>query len=157
MMIMSFKEFMENIGAGSMVSTGWSNSDTSATKMFAGHPVELDGIDFKMGPDGPMIPKILRKGMVIKFSEKENPMKIELQDGSKIFMLPDEYRKIQGQLPIVPNLTHLTVVYQRLPNDKSMNASKIVKCYAKFMGSSGQFKQHNIATNSDAMMLQHTF
>lgn len=157
MQILSFKHFLESLGAGSMISTGWSNSDTSATKMFAGHPVELDGLDFKMGPDGPQIPKVVKAGLVVKFLEKENPIKIELQDGTKLFMSLDQYKNTQGQLPIIPNLTRLTVVFQRLPDDKSLNVSKIVKCIAQFVGNSGQAKQHNIRINSDAMMAQQTF
>lgn len=157
MKLLTFRQFVENLAGGSMVSTHWSNSDTSATKMFSGHPIELDGIDFVMGSDGIHIPTVVKKGKVIKFEEKKDPMEITLEDGSKIFLFPKDYENIQGQLPVIPNLTHLTVVYLRHPKDKSSNASKIHRCYSKFIGNSGQAKQYNITYNSNAMMLQNTF
>jgi hypothetical protein len=90
---------------------------------------------------------------VVRFEDKKNPMYIELKDGTKMFLTVDEYRRIKGDLPIVPNHSELEVTFQRLPMDKSLNVSKIDKIICRFLGNSGLAAQYNIKPNSDAMML----
>jgi len=125
---------MENIGGGSFVSTAWTGSEGDPTMSLTGHPVWLPGIDFAMGDDRLTVPTTTKQGIVKFFDYKKNPIAIELIDGSKLFFSLDQYKRIQGDLPIIPKHTQITVVFQRLPFDKSNNASKIISCTSKFNG-----------------------
>jgi len=156
-MRLEFKKFFEDstyhtqgIGAGSMVPDIWSNSD-SYLSMYP--EPQLPYTDVKIGQTNVNIPIIIKKSIVTRFEDKKNPMYIELKDGTKLFITIGEYRRIQGDLPVVPKYTELQVTFQRLPNDNSLEVSKIDKIRSKFIGNSGLAAQYNIKPNSDAMML----
>lgn len=156
-MRLNFKKFFEDstydtpgIGAGSMVPDIWSNSDTYLTGITE---PQLPYTDVKIGQSNINIPIIKKKAIVVRFEDKKNPMYIELKDGTKMFLTVDEYRRIKGDLPIVPNHSELEVTFQRLPMDKSLSVSKIDKIICKFLGNSGLAAQYNIKPNSDTMML----
>ena len=162
MMFLDFKSFLiENgytppgIGAGSMVPVTWSNSDSELTtaNRHIGWPSELPEDDFVIGPRPMNIPIVTRQGVVVRFEDKRNPMCIELSDKTKLYITMDQYKNIRGHLPIVPNNTHLTVVFQRVPYDKSLTLSQVDKIFSKFIGNSGTAAQHNVKINPQGLML----
>jgi hypothetical protein len=150
-MRLDFKSYFENIGGGSFVSSRWSNSDAE-DKSLSGHPTQLDDIDFQGMQNKVDIPKIEKCGLVTRFEDKKNPLYIELDDGTKAFLTFDQYKRIQGHLPIVPKHTKLTIIFQRLPHDKTNGVSQIHLIKSNFIGNSGLAKQFNVALNSDAIM-----
>ena len=157
--ILNFKEFVSytptGIAPGSYVPTTWDNSNQELTTAFRhiGWPSELPEDDFVLGVNPLNIPRTTRKGIVTKFVDKKNPMMVELDDGTKMYLSFDQYKRIKGDLPIVPGNSHLTVVFQRIPHDKSLEVSQIEKIICKFIGNSGLAAQHNVRPNSDALML----
>lgn len=156
---LNFKEFVSytppGIGPGSYVPTTWSNSNHELTtaNRHIGWPLELPEDDFVLGTNPLYIPRIIRKGMVTKFEDKKNPMIVTLDDGTKCYLSMDQYKLIKGHLPIVPKATHLTIVFQRHPNDKSLEVSQVEKIISKFIGNSGLAAQHNVKVNPDSLML----
>lgn len=56
-------------------------------------------------------------------NDKNNPILIQLLNGTKLFLSFDEYKKIKNQNPAVGKMA--TVVFQRHPNDKSDNFSLV--------------------------------
>lgn len=131
---LSFKKFLESLGPGSMLPTSWTGSEGDPTASLSGHPVFLPGTDFVAGNDGIGIPEITKQGKVKVFIFKKNPITIELEDGTKLFLTYDQYKRMQGDLPIIPKHTVLTVTFQRTPSDVTLNTSQISKCRAKFIG-----------------------
>lgn len=71
------------------------------------------------------LPTIEKKARIEILHNKNNPIFIQLSDGSKLFFSYDEFKRIQGE-PQQGKMLH--VVMQRLPNDVSPIPSKIVHC-----------------------------
>lgn len=143
MVELNFKKFMESLGAGSFLPTNWTGSEADPTMTLTGHPVFLPGIDFVMG-NGMYIPNVQKQGIVKNFQYKKNPISIELDDGTKIFMTLDQYKRIQGDLPIIPKYTKLTIFFQRNPGDITLNTSQVSSCKSQFVGPAYMRKHHNI-------------
>jgi hypothetical protein len=78
------------------------------------------------------------------FEYKKNPISIELTDGTKIFMTIEQYKRIQGDLPIIPKYTKLTVIFQRNPSDITLNTSQVSSCKSQFIGPEYMRKHFNI-------------
>jgi hypothetical protein len=70
------------------------------------------------------IPQVTRSSIVSNIILNKNPIIIELQDGTRLFLSLDEYNRIQNKPAIGKNIT---VVFQRNETDKSENSSKIIK------------------------------
>jgi hypothetical protein len=134
MLDLNFKKFLESFGPGSMLPTNWTGSEADPTATFGGHPVFLPGTDFVAGNNGIGIPEITKKGRVKFFVFKKNPISIQLEDGTKLFLTLDQYKRIQGDLPIIPKHTEITVTFQRIPSDRTLNTSQVSKCVSKFIG-----------------------
>ena len=131
-----FKKFIESIGGGSYLSTSWSGTEADPSSSLAGHPTFLPGLDFAMGYNPIEIPNTKTDGIVKHFSFRTNPIMIELENGTKIVMDFNQYKNIEGDLPVVPKFTSLVIHFQRRPEDNKSEVSKIVKCIAKFVGPS---------------------
>lgn len=70
------------------------------------------------------IPSIERTGRITNIIAKRNPIYIRLSDGTEAHFSYDEYRKIDGK----PELGKtMTIIFQRHPEDKTQQASKIDK------------------------------
>lgn len=145
-----FKKFIESIGGGSFASTSWTGSEADPTASLSGHPTFLPGTDFSIGYTPIEIPHTSTEGLVKHFSYKTNPIIIELETGTKLAMDLKQYNNIEGDLPIVPKFTHLTVHFQRRPEDNRAETSKIVKCISKFIGPEYLKASYNIK-NSNQM------
>jgi len=59
--ILDFKQFIENIAGGSMVPTGYSNSDSDQSN-FVGRTQLMPGTDFVMGSNGIDLPTVVYEG-----------------------------------------------------------------------------------------------
>lgn len=155
MISLNFKDFFENIGAGSYVPTTWSNSDAGAGH-FVGRATEMPGTDFVMGSNRIELPVVVYEGPVIEFLDKITPMQIVIKDknhGKKTLIATmDQIKYFQGELPIVKNHSYITAKLLRNPNDQTSNPSSILQCLVKFMGNSGLRNQYNVSTNSNAFM-----
>ena len=158
-MLLNFKEFFghasyspSGMGPGSFVPDVWSNSDSYLQNLIPWETMQLPGHDFVMGQRPVDIPLVTKMGSVVKFLDKQNPMVIQLADGTKVFLSYEQYRKIKGDLPIVPKYTFAKISFQRVHNDNSLNVSKVANISCKFMGNSGLAAQHNVKQNLDAMM-----
>ena len=159
-MLLSFKEFFGSdsytpagIGGGSYVPDTWSNSDSFLQNLIPWDTMQLPYTDF-MATQRPVdIPKITKMGFVTKFLDKQNPIVVELACGTKVFLSLEQYKRIKGDLPIVPKYTFAKITFQRVPHDRSLNVSKVDSITCKFMGNSGLAAQYNVKPNLDAMML----
>lgn len=134
MNLTGFRNFVESIGGGSFLPTSWTGSEGDPTSALSGHPVFLPGTDFAIGSDNINIPNTSTEGVVKHFEYKQNPIMIELENGTKLAMTFDQYKNISGDLPIIPKFTKLSISFQRDPNDNTSTTSKIQKCFAKFIG-----------------------
>jgi len=77
--ILDFKQFIENIAGGSMVPTGYSNSDSDQSN-FVGRTQLMPGTDFVMGSNGIDLPTVVYEGPVVEFLDKITPMQIIIMD-----------------------------------------------------------------------------
>ena len=114
------------------------------TQAMAGHPLSMPDIDIVIPGAGTITPYVTRKSRVKSFISNRNPLYIELADGTKLFMTLEEYKRIKGDLPLVPKHTEITVYFQRLPADLSPNSSQIIFCKSKFLGDNNLRKVHGI-------------
>jgi hypothetical protein len=142
---MKFKEFMEFVGAGSLLTSDQTGSEGDETKSLSGHSVFLPSLDM-MANNGMNIPKISKKGKVKHFFFRKNPIEVVLDDpdSTTIYLSRDEYERIPGDKPFVPNLTELDVVFDRHPDDKTINTSRIASCKSRFVGDDGMRTQYKI-------------
>lgn len=144
-MNLNFKLWLnENIGSGSMVSTSWTGSEAPDTMGLKGHPLHLPDIDIALPPEGTVTPELKKTGIVKKFIYNKDPITVILDDGSTLYFTYDEYKRIQGDLPLVPKFTRLEVSFQTLPQTLFATPSKINFCKATFLGNNGLRKIHNI-------------
>jgi hypothetical protein len=138
----SFKNFLKSEsswGSGAIL-----NTPTFDTQRMAGHPLSMPNIDISIPPPGTITPYVTKKSIVKSFIYNKNPIYIELKDKTKLFMSLPEYKRIKGDLPIIPDLTELTVYFQRLPHDLNTQPSQIIFCKSKFTGDINQRKIHRI-------------
>lgn len=70
------------------------------------------------------IPSVERTGRITSIITKRNPIYIRLSDGTEDHFSYDEYRKIEGKPELGKNMT---IIFQRHPEDKMQQASKIDK------------------------------
>jgi hypothetical protein len=144
--LLNFKEFFESYGAGSLLSSDQTGSEGNDTKSLSGHPVFLPSLDMSINnPIG--IPQVKKLKIVKYFNYKVNPIKIELDDGTSMFFTRDQYERIPGDKPCIPNLTKVDVQFQRSPEDFSLNTSKISGIKFVFIGKPWQRNHYKIKTH----------
>lgn len=134
MKLTGFKQFVETMGGGSYLPSTWTNSEADPTNATPGHPNFLPSLDIVIGSDNVTVPEISTSGIVKFFNYKKDPIKIELDNKTIVLMTFDQYKRITGDLPIIPQYTKLDVTFQRHPKDLSPNTSMITRCHAKFVG-----------------------
>lgn len=71
------------------------------------------------------LPVVSKTSKISIFSDKTNPIYIQLSDGSKLFFTYDEFKRIQGK-PKVGKVMQINM--QRLGQDSSLHPSKITLC-----------------------------
>lgn len=114
---LNFKNFLEEVNLTSMLSPDVSSDDAynrQSTDRF--HIASIRNF---------ILPTKTVTSEIRLFNDKNNPILIQLLDGTKISLSHDELRRIQsmGQAPEVGK--RMTVVFQRNMNDKSDNYSII--------------------------------
>lgn len=70
------------------------------------------------------LPKITKSGSIAMVLQKQNPIFVQLDDDSKIFFTPHQFKRICGEKP--EKGKKMTVTFQRLGNDSSKEPSQIV-------------------------------
>lgn len=71
-----------------------------------------------------VIPQVERSGRIAHINKKQNPIVVELSDGTKCFFTQRQFKGIEGN-PEIGKV--MTVRIQRNPQDTSNNFSKIEK------------------------------
>jgi len=138
--MLNFKEFLQKIeeqntvgkhndGPGAAyLSSAWTGSTTSQL------PASLttSAMDVKL-PDNPgldaLLPNITKTSQIRILERNKNPIFMMLADGTKLYMSWDEFRRIKGDEPSIGK--NVTVVLQRLENDRSAQPSRInsIRCF----------------------------
>ena len=134
--MIGFKKFIENMSLfpGAMVTSSDTGSQAVSTLGYTGHPNHLPDLDMAINDGIFDIPTIKKEGIVKRLSDKSKIIEAELEDGTKLFFSPTQYRAIKGETPLVPKHTKLTVVFQRHGKDISTDASNIIHIEASFIG-----------------------
>ena len=71
------------------------------------------------------LPEITKKAKIYDIQYNKNPILIQLDDGSKLFMTIEQFRRIEGKPAIGKTMV---VSMQRLSNDATDSPSKITNC-----------------------------
>jgi hypothetical protein len=134
--MIGFKKFIENMSIfpGAVVTSSDTGSQAISTHGYTGHPNHLPDLDMAINDGEFGIPTVAKEGMLKRFSDKTKIIEAELEDGTKLFFSPTQYRSIKGDMPLVPKHTKLKVIFQRLGKDFSLNASNIIDIEASFCG-----------------------
>jgi hypothetical protein len=134
--MIGFKKFIENVNIfpGAMVTSSDTGSQAVSTFGYTGRPNHLPDLDMAINDGDFSIPKVKKEGIIKRLSDKTKTIEAELEDGTKLFFSPTQYRMIRGETPLVPKHTKLKVVFQRLGKDFSSSSSNIVDIEASFIG-----------------------
>jgi hypothetical protein len=134
--MIGFKKFIENMSMfpGAMVTSSDTGSQAISTFGYTGRPNHLPDIDMAINDGIFDIPTVKKEGIVKRLSDKSKIIEVELEDGTKLFFSPTQYRTIKGETPLVPKHSKLKVVFQRLGKDFSLSASNIIDIEASFIG-----------------------
>lgn len=147
MKLTGFKYFIETLGGGSYLPSTWTNSEADPTNSTPGHSNFLPSTDIVIGSDNITVPQVNTEGIVTFFDYKTNPIKIELNNKTILAMTFEQFKRITGDLPIIPRFTKLYITFQRHPKDSSSEVSKVDKCVAKFIGPEYLKNSYKIKTN----------
>lgn len=120
----NFRKFLEqntvgyhnDTSGGAYLSSDQTGSEMSNTMGFDGRPLHLPSYDFAL-------PAVIKTGKVVFIEKNKNPISIHLSDGTKLYLLYPEYRRIKGSEPEMGRT--VTVEFQRNAKDDSMQTSKI--------------------------------
>lgn len=74
------------------------------------------------------IPTVSRKSKIMTIRKNQNPIVIQMHDGTKIFMTLDEFNRVASKNKMKVG-KELTVVFQRREEDKGEEPSKVVKIF----------------------------
>ncbi len=134
--MIGFKKFIENMSIfpGAIVTSSDTGSQAVSTFGYSGRPNHLPDLDIA-GNDGAYgIPIVSKEGMVKSLSYKTKIIEAEIDDGTKLYFTPSQYRLIRGETPLVPKYTKIKVDFLRSGKDLTLNASNIVRIEASFCG-----------------------
>lgn len=71
------------------------------------------------------LPSIEKEGKIVVLIKRQNPIFVQLGDGSKLFFNHDEFRRINGE-PAIGKIMRVRMI--RLPSDQSDSPSQIQSC-----------------------------
>ena len=112
--------------AGAYIGSDWSGSEAIPTMGMDGHPPHLPSLDLTINLPNTIptdIPTVEKKAVIRVVEKNKNPIFIHLEDGTRIFLSLDEFKRITGNKPC-PGKT-MTVKFQRTSNDNRDIASQI--------------------------------
>jgi hypothetical protein len=141
--MIGFKKFIENKNPfsgfnkpfpGAVQTSSDTGSQAVSTFGYSGRPNHLPDLDLAINDGDFGIPEVVKEKMVTVLNDKKKIIEIELEDGTKLYFSPGQYRSIQGDLPIIPNKTKLKVAFQRHGKDISSDSSNITRIEASYCG-----------------------
>lgn len=71
------------------------------------------------------IPHVSRKSKIRFVEKNKNPIKVQMMDGTTLYLSLDEFRRIDARTKLEPN-REITVTFQRRDQDGSPEPSKVV-------------------------------
>lgn len=83
-----------------------------------------DSINNVKEPVDLILPSIVKSGRIVELQKTKNPIQIRISDGTVCSMTYDQFKKIY---PVPKEGLHISVVFQRNPEDSSESVSKIQK------------------------------
>jgi len=85
---------------------------------------KLPSVDLIIPKD---IPTVKRTSVIRVVERNKNPIRISLDDGTKLYLSWDEFKRIGGSEPQPGK--KMTVTFQRRSNDRSLLPSQVQSCY----------------------------
>jgi hypothetical protein len=73
-----------------------------------------------------MVPTVTIRSPIEVIDDKNNPIRIQLKDGAKLYMSHDDFKRIKGDPPEVGKT--LIAIMLRRPDDKSGQPSQVHHC-----------------------------
>lgn len=110
-------QWLDSQIGGALASSDVTNSEMGDTTASAGHPLHLPSTDLT-------IPAVVKNGRITTLIKNTNPIYLRLSDGTEAHLSYDEFRRIEGT-PAIGKA--MTITFQRRPDDRSNNYSKIEK------------------------------
>ena len=106
-------------GGGAILGSDFTGSETAAK--FLGNPLHLPSMDME-------VRKVERTSPISSIDRHSNPIKIQLLDGTKLYMTWDQFKRVEGKEPAYGRLMHVS--FQRHPDTDSYENSTVVsaKC-----------------------------
>lgn len=98
---------------GAMLPTTWTGSEDLGKFGYG-----LPGVDLA-------IPHVTRRSTIRSVERNKNPIKVQLMDGTAIYLSVDEFRRVESRTKLEPN-REITVTFQRREDDGSPEPSKVV-------------------------------
>lgn len=71
------------------------------------------------------IPHVARRSKIRFVEKNKNPIKVQLMDGTTLYLSLDEFRRIDSRTKLEPN-REITVTFQRRDGDSGSEPSKVV-------------------------------
>jgi hypothetical protein len=117
---MNFRNYLTVVesGGGAFLGSDFTGSEAPDTMSLSGHTPHLPSIDLAL-------PSLTRHGQITIMLKNQNPIYVQLNDGTKLFFTIDEFKRIKG-FPEIGRT--MTVTFQRHHNDISDMPSKIDSC-----------------------------
>lgn len=97
-----------------MLPTTWTGSEDLGRFGYG-----LPGVDLE-------IPHVTRRSRIRSVERNKNPIKVQLMDGTTIYLSADEFRRIDSRTKLDPE-REITVTFQRREDDGGHEPSKVVQ------------------------------
>lgn len=131
-MTLGFRQFMEQ-GEGRVhhsfgQNTVGTHNDFATAKFLSSTWTgsgDIDRIDQSLPVTDLEIPHVTRRSKIRLVEKNKNPIKIQLMDGTTIFLTLDEFRRIDSRTKLQPD-REITVTFQRREGDGGSEPSKVV-------------------------------
>jgi hypothetical protein len=105
---------------GSYLSTDQTGSEQDPSKAMLGHAQWLPGTDMTA------IPTVTKSSRISFIEKNKNPIKVLLQDGTRLNFSWDQFKRIKGDVPEKGKI--MTVIFQRNPSAGKDESSQILSC-----------------------------
>lgn len=131
-MNLGFRQFMEQ-GEGRIQhsfggNTVGTHNDAATAKFLSSTWTgsgDIDRIDQSLPVTDLEIPNVTRRSKIRLVEKNKNPIKVQLMDGTTIFLTVDEFRRIDSRTRLEPN-REITVTFQRREGDGGAEPSKVI-------------------------------
>ena len=110
-------QLMRSPTLGGQIAGALASTDVTGSEAHGDSQPHLDSTDLT-------IPEFVRSGRITHMQRTKNPIYIRLSDGTEAHFTYDEFKRLNEE-PRIGKL--MTITFQRHPDDRSENASKISK------------------------------